>query len=222
MRLRESELVQHILVHRTKEYGAMGHNHAGIVKQLIDAYGPDVLDYGCGKQTLSDALGMPIQGYDPAVAGLDTEPTPATIVVCINVLEFILEEDLDDVLEHIASKMKKIGVFVIATTTSVLNFVDEKNAHRTVKPPTWWLNKLSKHFDVQQFAKNPKGREFMLTVNPRGTDQKEFEAAEEHLRDSIDTGAQPVFFVQPDGQVKGVRYGVETGPHSSNGRAGAL
>ena len=55
-------------MHRTQHYGFSGAKFAPEIRQLAEALNTkDILDYGCGLRTLEDALGYPIQNYDPAL-----------------------------------------------------------------------------------------------------------------------------------------------------------
>ena len=51
----------------------------GAAAHLVDQYRlADVLDYGCGKQSLARALiGISVRGYDPSIVELSAIPTPA-------------------------------------------------------------------------------------------------------------------------------------------------
>jgi 2-polyprenyl-3-methyl-5-hydroxy-6-metoxy-1,4-benzoquinol methylase len=208
-RLVDSEIELNRIAHKTPEYGAGGHRHAGTVKQLIDAYGHDVLDYGCGKQTLSDALGIPVHGYDPAIRGLDAEPKPADIVVCTDVLEHVREEELPEVLDHINSLTRKIALLIIATRSAIKYHHDGTNFHRTIKPANWWVKLIMNHMDLSQFALNPDGSECMLTCFPKGTDEENFVIYEEHMKEQIDMGNMEIKIVSKEGNVERKRFGVD-------------
>ncbi len=74
-----------------------------------------VLDYGCGKGTLAEAVSFEIREYDPAIAGKDENPLPADLVICTDALEHIEPEYLDAVLVHIASLTRMAAFFVVHT-----------------------------------------------------------------------------------------------------------
>lgn len=179
------------------EYGAGGHRHADIVRQLMDGYQTrDVLDYGCGKQTLADALGMGVRGYDPCIPGLNLDPWPADIVVCTDVLEHVEPDCLESVLRHLAELTRKVCFCVISVAPSLKYLSDGRNTHLCLMRPTEWLKRLMGHFEVQQFAKSPNATEFMVTLQPRGEEQKVMdfvvqEVAKKHR-----------FVVQEDGTLK--------------------
>lgn len=196
------------LAHKIPDYGASGHKHVDIVRQLINAYRTsDILDYGCGKQCLSDALSIPVRGYDPALPGLDAEPEPADIVVCTNVLECIEEQDLDEVLEHINSLTKSTCLFIVATRPALKFFHDGSNLHRTIKPAGWWVRKITDHMDLQQFALSQGADEFMMTCFPKGFSDASFEASLQQTKQEIDSGTKEIVVINKDGTTTRKRGG---------------
>src|SRR5688500_13808076 len=76
----------------------------------------EVLDYGCGKQFLKEAIeqyGYKVTGYDPAIDGLEATPEPHDIVYCGDVLEHIEPELLDGVLEDLRRVTKLAAILVV-------------------------------------------------------------------------------------------------------------
>ncbi len=117
-------------------------------REYIQSLGyEDILDYGCGKGKLG--IG---KKYDPAIPAFSQEPEPADLVVCTDVLEHIEPEYLDNVLAHMRSKMKKAGYFTIGCGPAAKRLPDGRNAHLIVKPPEWWIEKLSHYFTVKEFS----------------------------------------------------------------------
>lgn len=108
--------------------------------------GATVLDYGCGQGNLGRALPFEIAEYDPCVPGKDAPPAPADIVACIDVLEHIEPECLDDVLAHLRSLTREVAFLVISTQPAVTKLPDGRNAHLIVQPGAWWAQRLSAHF----------------------------------------------------------------------------
>lgn len=150
-------------LHETNEaYGTSGHVHAETVEALAEAMGAEsLLDYGCGKETLKDALSIDIKGYDPCIPGLDAEPEPVDFVVCTDVLEHIEPELLDNVLEHIASLAKK-GVFlVVHTGPAVKVLADGRNAHLIQEGLEWWRKRFDKYFE-QRGSGEQSGHVFFI------------------------------------------------------------
>jgi len=108
----------------------------------------DVLDYGCGNGHLALGLGFKIQEYDPGKKGKETEPVPAEVVYCGDVMEHVEEECVQEVLAHIKGLVKPGGhaVFIISCIPSVKFLADGTNAHITVKSGEEWRDLLHGHF----------------------------------------------------------------------------
>lgn len=148
-------------------YGCGGDKHAKTVMALAEQLKTNsILDYGCGKGRLAQALPFPIWQYDPAVPEHATPPRPADIVVCTDVLEHIEKEKLHFVLDDIARCMRKTGFFVIHTGPSSKFLADGRNTHLIQKGTTWWQGMLAKYFNVGMMKK--VGPLFYVVVEPKG------------------------------------------------------
>lgn len=147
---------------RQTSYGTSGQRSIAAVKKLIDEYDcKTLLDYGCGKQTLTDNLsGITCYLYDPAIEGLEF-PRVADIVTCTDVMEHVEPELVDNVLEHLFSFCKKVAYFVICGELCTRTLADGTNAHRTVESKEWWMDKLIKYGDIS-------------TMKPTREDVKEY------------------------------------------------
>lgn len=110
-----------------------------------------LLDYGCGKAQAHTMYKLPaLWGieqlclYDPGVPEYQTKPTGKyDMTICIDVMEHVPEEHVDLVLQEIASYTTKVAVFSISTRPAKKLLPDGRNAHLTVKPMSWWKNKLN-------------------------------------------------------------------------------
>ena len=142
---------QNRLLHeQSADYGSgSGLKFSTFIRDVMKRTGSTtVLDYGCGKGTLKDALGDCVTNYDPAVEKWSAEPAPADLVVCTDVLEHVEPEFLDDVLDHIRALTLKAAFFVISCRPAHRHLPDGRNAHLTVEPPDWWTAKLGKRFRI--------------------------------------------------------------------------
>lgn len=146
--------------HRIKPWGEHGDKHNDFVKSLgFD----DVLDYGCGKGRLKAN-----KKYDPAIPEFSQDPEPADLVVCFGVLEHIEPECLDDVLKHMASKTKKLCYMTIAPKRpDRLVLADGRNAHLIQEDESWWVDRVSKHFEVIKHGEQSVAGKMKLEIYAR-------------------------------------------------------
>jgi hypothetical protein len=164
-------------LHDTGGYGGMGQSPYGdMVAQMINRLEVGhVLDYGCGSRlSLAKALtgkvehGFKYQAYDPCVEKYATPPIPAEMVVCLDVLEHIEEDCIDEVLDHLMRLTESVGFFSIDTGPAVKHLPDGRNAHVLQRPPEWWLPRLMCRFDVQTYQvvwKDDGHYKFYVVVN---------------------------------------------------------
>ncbi len=133
------------------DYGANGHKHAHMIRELATAMGTkEILDYGCGKGTLADALEdyCTVSRYDPAFLEISAPPNPSELVVCCDVLEHIEPECLDDVLDDLKRVTKKMMFTTIATRPAVKSYPDGRNTHLIIEDMRWWLPKIWSRFTI--------------------------------------------------------------------------
>lgn len=139
-------------LHKNPAYGANGFKWAKAAFAIAqEIKSTDILDYGCGKQTLAKCLPFPIRNYDPCIPGLDSPPEPADIVTCIDVLEHIEPEYLEAVLDDLRRLTKKCALLTICTTPAKKTLPDGRNAHLIQEPYTWWLPKLTDRWLLNRF-----------------------------------------------------------------------
>jgi len=154
-------------------YGADGAKWARAVEllalQLETKFGPvTLLDYGCGKQGLAEALPhRDVLNYDPAVKGYDVKPEPCDIVVCTNVLEHVEPDCLDAVLDDLARVARKVLLVAIAIRETedpvVLDPIFASQAMPMLhKPAVWWLPQLRSRFIVREHKES--GAELTLVL----------------------------------------------------------
>lgn len=133
------------LAHEDPAYGTTAHIHAELVQSVIDRTGAvDLLDYGCGKQTLRGAVsGVEYRGYDPALPGLDARPEAADVAYCGDVMEHVEEQFTDAILADVVGLARKAAIFVICCAPGARKLADGKPAHRNVHPADYWRAKLA-------------------------------------------------------------------------------
>lgn len=134
-------------------YGAFGSRWADTVRALAERSGSrDLLDYGCGKGSLANALAdLEVHEYDPGVPGKEALPGPADLVVCTDVLEHIEPTCIEEVLAHIASLARRAAFLNISTRPAAKSLADGRNAHLIVQDADWWRGMVDKVFEVDDW-----------------------------------------------------------------------
>ena len=137
-------------MHKRGNYGISGHWHAYAVRDLATKWGcATVLDYGCGRRTLGQALEVnglypfELREYDPALPDYAGLPEPADLVVCTDVLEHIEPECLDNVLDHIRDLSRKVTLLGVCMQAAGKMLPDGRNAHLIVEGPDFWFPRLA-------------------------------------------------------------------------------
>lgn len=148
-------------LHEDIRYGCSSVHYAPVVSQIINRFDiTEMLDYGAGKGRLGDSLNVDhsvrVSRYDPAIPGWDTLPEPNQFVCCVDVLEHIEPEYLDDVILDLKRVTKKYGFFTIHTSAAVKILPDGRNAHLTQEDIGWWFPKIAKHFRVKELHQGMK------------------------------------------------------------------
>lgn len=163
MLITEEYRKQNAHLHATSDFGITAPKWFDVIVPLARQYQiMSMLDYGCGKGLLKKALGEVVVEYDPAIEGKDAIPAPAGMVCCIDVLEHIEPELLDNVLADLRRCTVKVGFFTISMRPAKRILPDGRNAHLIQESYTWWLAKLTPLFTVRSF--NNRGSELVVVV----------------------------------------------------------
>lgn len=160
-------------MHRNPDYGVASVHYAPLVKQVVDSMrATELLDYGAGKGRLGDALrqlnpmqALQVRHYEPAVPEWSAPPEPCRLVTCIDVLEHIEPDLLDNVLDDLKRVTAEVGVFTVHTGPAIKVLPDGRNAHLTQQPPAWWLPRFLERFELVTFNRMPNG--FWVAVEAR-------------------------------------------------------
>lgn len=154
-------------LHAKGNYGTASLQYGEIVSSLIEATGSKtLLDYGCGSmQNLKKVLNADVLylGYDPAVPEFSAKE-PSDLVVCIDVLEHIEPDLLENVLDDLFMLTKRWAFFTVHTGPAVKTLSDGRNAHLIQKPSSWWLPHFSKRWELHQFTRTRSGFNVLLRV----------------------------------------------------------
>ena len=163
------------LLHRNPNYGVASLKFAPVVADIIKQQKiKTVTDYGAGKKRLKEALDQlgaadyEYQPYDPAFPAYGSAQ-PAELVCCIDVLEHIEPDRLENVLDQLSQLVQRLGFFTIHMGPAEKVLSDGRNAHLIQKSTSWWLQRLCKYFDVNFLQLHREmGRGFMVVVQPLG------------------------------------------------------
>lgn len=177
MRITEEYRKEQEKLHENPEYGVASSHYAPMVAGLINKTGVEkILDYGAGKGRLGQSLVQQplthkvlIDHYEPAVEDWADDPEPSDLVCCIDVLEHIEPECLDNVLDHLQELTKYIGFFTVHTGPAKKTLSDGRNAHLTQEGPEWWLPKIMDRFQLVNFTGGPNGFYVIVGVKPNGS-----------------------------------------------------
>lgn len=141
-------------LHKNPGYGVASLAFAPLIAEIIKVGGiTSISDYGAGKKNLQ--RGLELNGvsnilyypYDPVFPEYG-EPLPAELVCCIDVLEHIEPELIDNVIYDLAKITNHVGFFSIHTGPAKKLLADGRNAHLIQKSTSWWLPKLCQYFEI--------------------------------------------------------------------------
>lgn len=112
------------------------------------------MDYGSGAQcnlarNLKANHKVTYQAYDPGVPRFSKPAIPAEMVACIDVLEHVEPEYLDNVLDDLCRLTEGIAFLSIDTGPAMKVLSDGRNAHLTQQPMSWWLPKIWDRWELQ-------------------------------------------------------------------------
>jgi hypothetical protein len=158
-------------LHKNPAYGMASVAFAPVVANVIRGNKvTDLLDYGAGKGRLGQELKKmgacppKLRHYDPAIPAWRATPAPAEMVTCIDVLEHIEPEYIDNVLDDLQRVTRRIGVFSVATKPAQKVLPDGRNAHLILEGAGWWLPRFLTRFELEKFDKVHDG--FIIAVTP--------------------------------------------------------
>lgn len=112
-----------------------------------------ILDYGCGKGGLVEALNQNISvagkayGYDPAVEEFAQKPAQTfDLITSIDVLEHIGREHISNTLYEINRLNSGFFFFCIDLLPASKITSDRRNVHFLIAPSDWWIQQIKSHF----------------------------------------------------------------------------
>jgi len=148
------------------------------IKRLCELSDADeILDYGAGKGKQYDMPMVDIGGgekellvdywdvmtvhcFDPAYEPFSELPSDKfDAVISTDMLEHCPEEDVEWVVDEIFSFAKKAVFANVACYPAKKVLPNGENAHCTIKPPEWWVEKFTR-----SAQRNPAVKNWMLVV----------------------------------------------------------
>ena len=164
----EHYLNQQTELHKNPKYGGASLAYAGIVKNLFTSIkATSISDYGAGKCNLKVGLeraglqNFTYYPYDPVFPQYG-EPREADLVCCIDVLEHIEEDHLENVINDLVRITTNFGFYTIATGPALKVLSDGKNAHLIQKQTSWWLPKFLRYFNIRHLQQDNHGFWFVV------------------------------------------------------------
>jgi hypothetical protein len=155
MLISPSYKIEQEALHAKGNYGTASIQYAPLVTEIVNKLEvTHLLDYGCGSMLnlykhIKPTRKLTYQAYDPGTEDYSEPPTPAEMVACIDVLEHIEPDYLDQVLDDLRRLTEVVLFCTVHTGPAVKVLSDGRNAHLTQQPMSWWLPKLWQRFDLQ-------------------------------------------------------------------------
>lgn len=163
-------------LHKDSLYGKANNFYFGIIHEIMNKIDvKSICDYGAGKKGLKvnlDSIGYTGEyyPYDPVYPEYG-EPVPSDLLCCIDVLEHVEIDYLDNVLDDLKSLIVKLGILCISTRPAKKFLSDGRNAHIIQAPISWWMLKICERFDLEAFNKineqGTKSHGFWVLVKPK-------------------------------------------------------
>jgi len=143
-------------LHRPGDWGNTASRSWKEILSEVNKYGNTFLDYGSGRGFLGKMIEKhhpgeyQVTNYDPGLDEYKDNNTPHDFVVCVDVLEHIEPDLLDNVLDDLQRVTLKAGYFQIAHFESLKFLEDGRNVHLIVEPPEWWEPKITERWNVER------------------------------------------------------------------------
>lgn len=149
-----AELIrQYEIMHRSPKYfrgRSLVKEFRNVADLVVKTSSSTILDFGSGKgeqykrpYQLDKAWRVAVTCYDPGIPEVATLPEGKFDgVICCDVMEHVLPEEVPATLQRIMSYAHKFVFFSIAVSPAKKNMPDGRNCHVTVQPPEWWHEQI--------------------------------------------------------------------------------
>lgn len=175
----ENLIDQYKQIHATRQYGDTSIKNLRYLRPQVKVLAPKtILDFGCGRSKLVDALGAATGAqttrHDPAIPEYSAVPEGKfDLLTNIDVLEHVPEPQLDAVVGKMASLCHN-AIIVIDTRPAEAVLPNGENAHCTLRSHDWWQQYLGKHFDhVEPIRVTRRSRAAFRTWKLNSAEEKE-------------------------------------------------
>lgn len=162
MSISEEYIKQYKIMHKSNEGMFPGQqtlhvkDYINRMKNLYDCN--SILDYGCGKgyqytrYFVHNEWNCPVTLFDIGVDDISIKPNyKVDFVVSTDVLEHCEEAAITEILKELNDYAEKCVLVSISTREAKKTLPDGRNAHLTVKPGDWWLEKIKEVADKPWF-----------------------------------------------------------------------
>ena len=112
-----------------------------------------ILDYGAAHGGFRKKLAKQhpeynVIDYEPGRVDASAAPEPCNMVICVDVLEHVEPDCLEEVLNDLQRVVLDKAYFQVATRKAVKILKDGRNAHLIVEPFDWWEPQISSRFNI--------------------------------------------------------------------------
>lgn len=132
-----------------KHYGSTPFHHAPkIIDFIVDQKPKSILDFGCGKGSLKTFISnkfpeILFDNYDPAISEYSSiNKSSYDMVISVDVMEHLYEDEISGIFQEMINLNPSSMYHVICHRLAHAILPDKTNAHKTVQPPSWWLDKF--------------------------------------------------------------------------------
>ena len=147
-------------LHKNPNYGEASVAYAPLVAEIVGQFGIEqMVDSGAGMGRLAVARQehlvsrLGVCNYDPAVPKWSEAPPPCEFVACVDVLEHIEPDCLDDVIDDLNRCSENLLLTTIHTGPAKKVLPDGRNAHLIQEDESWWLPKFwARGFRIRGFG----------------------------------------------------------------------
>jgi len=185
-------------MHDEQKYGLWGDHDLELINRAVGGLYHQVrrplsfMDYGAGNGSLGLEVekfyrSVSVTNYDPFHPKWRDNPEPGIhdVVNCADVMEHVEGQCVDNTISYIADHCRYVAVFSIALEEAKKELPDGRNAHITLKPVKWWMDRISRKFHVVEALTNGDSL-VMICQKP---DAKEYLNAEKSKANSISEAA---------------------------------